>query len=85
MKHGKVLMVYRNEEFSPDTSKELARIEDMLIIKTVLSFLPPSFVPRCKLRIFIKQSYVRICCLRFNFHCWVSCTIFPKIETCEVS
>lgn len=85
MKHANVLMVYPNEEFSPDTCNELTRIEDMLIFRTVLSFLPPFFLPRCKICIYITQSYVCICCLYFDFHCWVSCTIFLKVETCEVS
>lgn len=74
-----MLTVYHNEDFSPDASNKLTRIEDMLI-RTVLSSLP-----RCKLCMYIEQSFGLIWYLYFNFHCQVGCTIFFKVEIGEVS
>ena len=52
-KHGKVLRVCKY--FSPETSNELLRIEDMILTKTTLFFYP-SFLPRCKFCLYVKQS-----------------------------
>lgn len=83
-KHAKVLTVCHNKDFSPETSNELIRIENMLLTRTLLFFFP-SFLLKCKFYIYLKQSCEGICCLYFNFHCLAHYIIFLKTETWEVS
>lgn len=66
-KHAKVLTVCHSKYFSPETSNQLLRIEDMILTKTTLFFYP-SFLPRCKFCLYVKQSSEGICCLYFNVH-----------------
>ena len=67
-KHAKVLTVCHSKYFSPETSNELLRIEDMILTKTILFFYP-YFLPGCKFCLYVKQPSEGICCLYFNFHC----------------
>lgn len=45
-KHGKVLTIFHNKDFSPESSNELIAIEDIVLTKTFfLSSCSPTFLP----------------------------------------
>lgn len=58
-KYAKVLTVCHRKYFSPETSDELLKMEDMLLTKPILLFFP-SFLPRCKFCMYILNSLLRV-------------------------